>query len=93
VLQLLIWFGLFIYLRIPLSPPSPSKEAANTSSSNLDLIPATTTTTTTDRITNNIADHFNDKKITKLSMYQIVWWDESHQVCKLATDGNGKKKA
>jgi hypothetical protein len=26
-------------------------------------------------------------------MYQIVWWDESHQVCKLATDGNGKKKA
>jgi hypothetical protein len=26
-----------------------------------------------------------------LSMYQIVWWDESHQVCKLATDGTGNK--
>jgi hypothetical protein len=29
--------------------------------------------------------------MTSLSMYQIVWWDESHQVCKLVTDGNGKK--
>jgi hypothetical protein len=29
--------------------------------------------------------------MSKLSMYQIVWWDKSHQVCKLATDGNAKK--
>ena len=24
-------------------------------------------------------------------MYQIVWWDESHLTCKLASDGNAKK--
>jgi hypothetical protein len=41
--------------------------------------------------TNNIPDCFNQQKMTSLSMYQIVWWDESNQVCRLARDGNGKK--
>jgi predicted flap endonuclease-1-like 5' DNA nuclease len=88
VLQLLIRFGLFVYLGTPPSPPSPSREEteANISSSNLDPISVTTTTTTT-----AIPDCFNAQKMASLSMYQIVWWDESHQVCKLATDGNGKK--
>jgi hypothetical protein len=92
VLQLLIRFGLFVYLAVPPIPPSPIQEAATSSSSNLDLLNVTTTTTTTtDPLMNNIPDCFNEKKMTPLSMYQIVWWDESHQVCKLATNGNGKK--
>jgi hypothetical protein len=98
VLQLLIRFGLFVYLGSP--PPRASNEVP-VASSNLDFInvttaTATTTTTTTvenipETATSSIPDCFNKNKMTKLSMYQIVWWDESHQVCKLATDGNGKK--
>ena len=39
-----------------------------------------------------VLDCFNKAKMTALSRHQIVWWDESHQVCKLATDGNAKKE-
>jgi hypothetical protein len=88
VLQLLIRFGLFLYVG---TPPSPSREEVNPSSSNLAIVPVTTTITTARTTETSIPDCFNEKKMTSLSMYQIVWWDESHQVCKLATDGNGKK--
>ena len=49
VLQLLIRFGLFTYLAVPVIPPSPVGTAANstTSSSNLDFITNVTTTTST----------------------------------------------
>jgi hypothetical protein len=51
-----------------------------------------TTTTNTTTATETILDCFNQKQMSSLSMYQIGgWWDESHQVCKLATDGIGKK--
>jgi predicted flap endonuclease-1-like 5' DNA nuclease len=38
-----------------------------------------------------IPDCFDKEKMSKVTMYQIVWWDETHQVCKLATNGTAKK--
>ncbi len=84
---------------------SDAEGAANsTSSSNLDFITNVTTIFTTtstpmtdvdapipDCVDAPIPDCFDKEKMSKLSMYQIVWWEESHQVCKLATDGNAKK--
>ena len=84
---------IFVYLAVPPVPP-PSEDAAKgtSTSSNLDFIVTTNVTTNSTPMTDApIPDCFNKEKMSKLSMYQIVWWDESHQTCKLATDGNANK--
>ena len=79
-----------MYLAVPPVPP-PSEDVANgtSTSSNLDFITNVTTTSTS--TSGTPPDCFNENKMSKLSMYQIVWWNESYQTCKLATDGNAKK--
>jgi predicted flap endonuclease-1-like 5' DNA nuclease len=82
----------FLYVAVPPIPPPSDDTETSTSSSNLDsIINVTTTSTTTSDPDAPIPDCFNKDKMSKLSMFQIVWWDESHQTCKLATDGNAKK--